>query len=257
MSNIHPTAIVSPKAEIGENANIGPYVIIHDDVVIGNDAKIESHACIYDGARIGNNVHIFQGASISNLPQDVKFNKEAKTYFYIGNNTVIREFVSLHRGTEAHGFSKIGDNCYLMAYSHVAHDCEVGNNVILVNSVNIGGHCTIEDWVIIGGSTPVHQFCKIGQHAMIGGGFRVVSDVPPFVLGGSEPLKFSGLNVVGLRRRGFSNQTITDLKQVYTYIYNSGLNLSQAKQKIMNEFAGNEYAEIVLNFINNSKRGII
>jgi UDP-N-acetylglucosamine acyltransferase len=256
MNKIHPTAIVSNKAEIGNNVTIFPYAIVHDNVVIGNDCSIGPHAVIYDGARIGNRVIIHQGASIANVPQDLKFSNE-DSLFIIDDDTVVREFVTFHRGTKDTGFSRVGKNCLFMAYSHVAHDVTVGDNCIIANSVQIAGHVTIEDYVIIGGSTPVHQFCLVGQHSMIGGGFRIVQDVPPFILAGNEHLKYSGLNVIGLRRRGFSNEDIATLKKIYGYIYSNSLNVSQAKEKIINEFAGNKYAQVVLEFLSKSKRGLV
>lgn len=257
MIKIHPTAIVSEKAEIGENTIIGAYSIIEDDVVIGKDCTIATHVCIYNGARIGDRVKIGQGSSISNLPQDLKFNPDTKTYFYIGNDTVIREYVALHRGTDSHGFSKVGENCFLMAYSHVAHDCEIGNHCILANAVNIAGHCNIEDFVIIGGLTGVHQFSNVGRYSMIAACIKISQDVPPFVLAGSEPIRYEGLNKIGLRRRGFSNEDIDTIKDIYTLLYNSGMNFSQAKAKIAEKYPDNQYSNEILTFINKSKRGII
>lgn len=256
MKQIHPTAIVSDKAVIGENITVGPYAIIHDDVEIGNDCFIGPHAVIYDGARIGNRVKIFQGASVANVPQDLKFGDE-KTYFYIGDDTVIREFVTLHRGTHVTGKSSIGKNCLIMAYAHIAHDCTIGNNCIIVNSVQIGGHVTVEDYAIIGGSTPIHQFCRVGQHVMVGGGFKVVSDVPPYVLAGSEPLRFSGLNLVGLRRRGFSNEDIIALKDAYRILYNSGLNFGDATKKIKEKYDGHPVVGNVIEFLDNHNRTLL
>lgn len=256
MSNIHPTACVSSKAKIGDNITVGPYAIIHDDVEIGNDCQIGPFAVIYDGARIGNRVRIYQSASIAHVPQDLKFNGEP-TKFYIGDDTTIHEFVTLHRGTHETGFSSIGKNCLLMAYTHVAHDTTIGNNCILANGVQIAGHVEIEDWVTIGGLTPVHQFCHVGQHTMIGGGFRAVQDVPPFILAGNEPLRYCGLNVIGLRRRGFKNEDIAVLKKAYDIIYNSGLILTQAKIRIEEEMGDNPYVQSILNFLAKSNRGII
>ncbi len=256
MVNIHSTAIVSSKAKLGDNVNVLPFTIIEDDVEIGNDCTIGPSAVIYNGARIGNNVKIYQGVSISHTPQDLGYRGET-TYFYVGDNTVIHEFVTLHRGTKSTGFSKVGKNCFLMAYSHVAHDCTVGDNCILANSVQIAGHCTLEDYVTIGGLTPVHQFCKVGQHSMTGGGFRIVQDVPPFVLAGNEPLKFSGLNVIGLRRRGFQTEDILTLKKAFAILYDKAYNVSQAREKITAEFGDNKYVQIVLEFLKDSKRGII
>ncbi|HEX3074329.1 MAG TPA: acyl-ACP--UDP-N-acetylglucosamine O-acyltransferase [Ignavibacteriales bacterium] len=253
---IHSTAIISPKAQLGNNIEVAPFAIINDDVIIGDNCYIGPHAVIYDGARIGNNVRIYQGSSIAHIPQDLKFSGEPTT-FEIGDNTTIHENVTLHRGTSATKKSKIGKNCLLMAYTHVAHDCYVGDNCILANGAQLGGHAVLEDWVIIGGMTPVHQFVKIGKHVMIGGGFRAVQDVPPYILGGYEPLKYVGLNLVGLRRRGFSNEEIAQIKAVYHLIYNSGLHLSAAKERIKNELTDNKYAAEILAFIENSHRGII
>ena len=257
MNNIHPTAIISKKARLGEDITIGPGAIVHDDVEIGSGSQIGPYAVLYDGARIGNRVKIHQSASIAHVPQDLKFNGEP-TFFYVGDDTTIHEFVTLHRGTHETGFSRIGSNCLLMAYAHVAHDSVVGNNCILANGVQIAGHVEVQDWVIIGGLTPVHQFCRVGQHAMVGGGFRVVQDVPPFVLAGSEPLRYSGLNVIGLRRRGFSNENIVALKEAYNIIYNSGLNLSQAKLKVREELCNDPFALTVVDFFDKcGNRGFV
>jgi UDP-N-acetylglucosamine acyltransferase len=255
MANIHPTAIVSGKAKLGKNISVGPYAIIEDDVEIGDGTSIGPHAVIYNGARIGNYVTIHQAASIAHIPQDLKFGNE-KTYFYVGDNTVIHEYVTLHRGTKETGFSRIGSNCLLMAYSHVAHDTVVGDNCILANGVQLAGHVILEEFVIIGGLTPVHQFCKVGKHCMIGGGFRVTQDVPPFILSAGEPLKFSGLNLLGLRRRGFSNDDIMLLKKAYGYIYDHSLNVSQAKEKIIAEIQ-NKHVDSIIKFLAQSKRGIV
>jgi UDP-N-acetylglucosamine acyltransferase len=256
MNNIHPSAIVSSKAKIGNNITVAPFAIIHDDVEIGDDCYIGSHAVIYDGARIGNRVKIFQAASVANVPQDLKFNYE-KSIFVIGDDTMVREFAALHRGTKDTGISSIGKNCLIMAYSHVAHDCLVGDNCILANGVQLAGHVTLEDYVIIGGMTPVHQFCRVGQHSMIGGGFRITQDVPPYILAANEPLQYSGINVIGLRRRGFATDDIMTLKKAYAYIYNKSLNVSQAKEKIREEMSGNRFVQNVLEFLDKSTRGIV
>lgn len=257
MRNIHPTAIVSPEAKIGENIEIGPYAIIEADVEIGDNCQIGPHACIYDGARIGNNVKILQSAAVSNIPQDLKFDPDFKSQFIIGDNTTIREFATLHRGTEDLGYSKIGNNCLVMAYAHVAHDCVIGDNCIIVNCVQVGGHARIDDYAIIGGSTPVHQFSKIGAHAMVGGGLRVVNDIPPFIMASGEPLRFGSVNIVGLRRRGFTNDQISNIKEAYKLLYRSGLNTTQAKEKIMEKFPDDDCVGKIIEFINNSDRGII
>ncbi len=254
--NIHPTAIVSKKAKLGKNIKIDAYAVIEDDVEIGDDCYIGYHAVIYNGARIGNRVTIHQASSISHIPQDLKFDNEY-SLFYVGDDTKIHEYVTLHRGTKETGFSKVGKNCLLMAYSHVAHDSVIGDNCILANGVQVAGHVEIEDYVIIGGLTPVHQFCKVGKHSMIGGGFRITQDVPPFILSANEPLKYKGLNLIGLRRRGFSNDDINSLKKTYGYIYNNALNITQAKEKIKSELADNIHVREILKFLERSTRGII
>ncbi len=256
MADIHPAAFVSPKAKIDETVKIGPFAIIEDDVEIGDGTEIGPHAVIYNGSRLGKNITVFQSASVGNLPQDLKFKGE-DSLLYVGDNTIIREFVTLHRGTIETGFTKVGSNCLLMAYAHVAHDCVVGNNCIIANSVQLGGHVEIEDYVIIGGTSAVHQFVKIGKHAMIGGGYRVVNDVPPFILAAHEPLRYNGLNTVGLRRRKFSNEEIYKLKEAYSLIYNPKLNYTQALEELKNKFPGDENIKSVIRFIENSKRGII
>ncbi len=256
MNNIHTTAIVSSKAKLGDNITIAPYAIIEDDVEIGNDCQIGPSVVVYNGARIGNRVRIKQSASVSHIPQDLKFQNEI-SYFHIGDDTVIHEFATLHRGTIETGFSRIGKKCLIMAYSHVAHDCVVGDNVILANGVQLAGHVFVDDWAILGGMCGVHQFCKIGKHAMMGVNSVAVKDVPPFVLCGRVPIKFEGLNVIGLRRRGFSNQDIDILKKVYNYIYNSGLNVSDGIAKVESEFPDNKYVNDIISFVKSSKRGII
>ena len=256
MSNFHPTAIVSPKAKIGNNVEVGPYAIIHDDVEIGDGTTIGAGAGIYNGARIGANVKIFQNASVANLPQDLKFDGGA-TYLYIGDNSVIREFAALHRGTHATGKTSIGKNCLIMAYAHVAHDCHVGDNCILSNGVQIAGHVGIEETVIIGGLSAIHQFCTIAKHCMIGGGSMINTDVPPFIMTSGYPARYMGLNIVGLRRRGFSNETIEAIKESYRIYYQSGLTPATAKEKIGEKFPNDSNVKDILAFMEKSTRGII
>lgn len=256
MTSIHPTAIVNPKAELGENVSVGPYTIIEGDVQIGDNTTIASQVLIADGARIGSGCRIYHGAVIATLPQDLKFGGE-KTTFEIGNNTTVREFCTLNRGTQMRGKSVVGSNCLLMAYTHVAHDCIVGDNVILANAVQLAGHVTVEDWAIIGGLTGVHQFCRIGQHVMVGGHFRVTKDVPPYILASEEPLRFVGLNSVGLRRRGFPEETMRALKHAYRLIYRSNLNVSQAVARIREEVELIPEVLHILEFIEKAERGII
>ncbi len=256
MNKIHPTAIVSNKSRLGENNIIHPFTIIEDDVEVGNNCEIGPSAVLYNGARIGNNVKIYQGASVAHKPQDLKFGDE-ETYFYVGDNTVIHEFVTLHRGTKETGKSSVGKNCLLMAYTHIAHDCIIGDNVIFANAVQVAGHVEVEDWVIMGGTSAIHQFSFVGKHSMVGANAIVLKDVPPFVMSGRFPIKYEGLNKVGLRRRGFSNEDIEMIKKAYNLIYNSGLNVSQAVKRIEAELDGNQYVQDIITFIRKSKRGII
>jgi UDP-N-acetylglucosamine acyltransferase len=254
--SIHPTALINPKAELGNDVSIGPYTIVDADVVVGDKCNIGPHVYLADGTRLAKNCTIHNGAVVATPPQDMKFKGE-KTTFEIGENTTIREFCTLNRGTTEHMKSTIGSNCFLMAYVHVAHDCTIGNNVILANGVQMGGHTEIGDWAILGGLTAVHQFSKVGNHAMIGGGFRIVKDVPPYILAGGTPLLYEGLNIVGLRRRGFSREAIDSLTNAYHRLYLSKLNVSQAVEKIRAELLMTPEIEKVLAFIAASKRGII
>lgn len=256
MSNIHPAAIVSPKAKIADDVIVGPFAIIYDDVEIDEGCEIGPNVVIYDYARIGKRVKIFQGASISNLPQDLKFDK-GKTLLKIGDDTTIREFATLHRGTHATGETRIGKNCLLMAYVHLAHDCHVGDNCIIANGVQVAGHVEIEDTVIIGGLAAVHQFGKIGKHAMVGGGSMANMDVPPFIMTSGYPARFMGLNIVGLRRRGFTKEEIDAIKETYRLYYNSGMNPLVAKEKIVEKFGEQPHIKSIIEFMDKSSRGLV
>jgi UDP-N-acetylglucosamine acyltransferase len=256
MANIHPTALVSKKASIADDVTIAPNAIIEDDVVIGSGCEIGPNAVIYNGARLGNRVKIKQGASVANVPQDLKFNNE-ESVFKIGDDTVIREFVTLHRGTKETGKSEIGKNCLLMAYTHVAHDCYVGDNCIIANGVQIAGHSYIEQEVTIGGLVGVHQFSRIGRNAMVGAVMMISQDVPPYILTADNPAHYHGLNVIGLKRRGFTPEDISLLKKAYEIIYSKTYNVSQAKQKIKDELPTNKHLTHLLDFLGMSKRGIV
>ena len=249
-------SVISKKAKIGSNVSIGPYCVIEDNVVIGNNTKIDSHTIIKKYTEIGKNCNIFSHCVIGEIPQDKKYNGE-KSKLIIGDNNTIREFCTLNRGTKESGFTKIGNNCLFMAYVHVAHDCNLKNDIILANGVQLGGHVTIDNYSIIGGMTPVHQFCKIGMHSFVGGGLRVVQDIPPYIIANGEPLKFSGINILGLRRRKFSNDERDNIKKAYRLIYNSNYNISQAVEKIKNTFNMNDSIQDILDFINSSTRGLI
>ncbi|NQT27404.1 acyl-ACP--UDP-N-acetylglucosamine O-acyltransferase [candidate division KSB1 bacterium] len=256
MPEIHSTAIVDSKAELAEDVKIGPFTIVEGDVVIESGTQIDAHVLVADGARIGKNCRFHQGAVVGSLPQDLKFGGE-KTTLEIGDNTVIREYCDLNRGTKHRGKSAIGKNSFLMAYTHVAHDCLIGDNVILANAVQLAGHVTIEDWVIVGGMVPIHQFCTIGQHAFVGGAYRVVQDIPPYILAAGEPLTYKGLNRVGLKRRGFSKEAIKALYKLYRLLYRAKLNKSQALEIIRSEVPDLPEVKTVLDFIEHSERGII
>lgn len=253
---IHPTAIVDPASELAQDIEVGPYTIIEADVTVDSGSKIGPHVLLAAGARLGTNVRVFKGAVIGTVPQDLKFMGEP-TLAIVGDGTVVREFATINRGTNASGRTVVGRECMLMAYSHVAHDCVLENNVILANSVNLGGHTLIEEQAIIGGVVPVHQFVRIGCHAYIGGGTRVPKDVPPFILAGNEPLRFAGLNSVGLKRRGFSAERIAAIKHAYRLIYLSDLNVSQGIARIREEIDISPDIQHIIDFIESSERGII
>ena len=256
--SIDPRAVVSPKARLGTNVSIGPFTIVEDGAVIGDGSTVAANALIALGARIGSDCRIHHGAVIGHAPQDLKYNNEPSTC-EIGDRTTVREYAVFHRGTGEGGRTVIGSDCFLMAYTHIAHDCRLGDHVIMANAAMLAGHVNVEDWATIGGLTPVHQFVSIGQHAMIGGGLRVPKDIPPYVLAGGEPAVFEGLNSVGLRRRGFAPEVIDALDRAYAMIYRSGLNVSQAVARIRAEssLAGVREVQNVLEFIGKSKRGII
>jgi len=254
-ANIHPTAIVDPGAKIGSGVTVGPFTIIEDNTRIGDGSIIGSHVLVGNGARLGQAVQVWKGAVIAATPQDLKFEGEL-TEITVGDRTQVREFCTLARGTKhGGGLTVIGRDCLLMAYTHVAHDCRIGNNIILANGVNMAGHVTIQDWVSIGGLSVIHQFATIGEHAFIGGHGRISRDVPPYIITLGE--EYNGLNVVGLRRRGFSTDQVTMIKRVYRIIYREKLNLTQALGVIDKEVEMTPEVKTVLSFIAESKRGIV
>ncbi len=251
-----PLAYVHPDAKVAENVVIEPFVTIDKNVVIGEGTRLGTGCTILEGARIGKNCTIFPGAVISAIPQDLKFKGEVTTA-EIGDNTVIRECVTVNRGTVAKGKTVVGSNCLLMAYVHIAHDCFVGNNVIIGNASQIAGEVEIDDFAILSGGCLVHQFVHIGAHVMIQGGSRIGKDVPPYIKAGRDPLQYAGVNSIGLRRRGFNDTQIRDVQEIYRYLYMKGLNNSDACDLIEAELnASNERDEILL-FTRSSKRGII
>jgi UDP-N-acetylglucosamine acyltransferase len=254
---IHPTAIVDPKAEIAEGVEVGPYSVIEKDVVIGEATKIGPHVVIREGTRIGKQCHIFQFSSIGEAPQAFAYKGE-KTYLLIGDQNIIRESVTLHRGTvPGGGKTIIGNNNYFMAYSHVAHDCHIGNQVVMANNATLGGHILIEDHAIIGGLVAIHQFCRIGAHAFIGGLSGINQDMPPYMLAQGARAKLYGLNTVGLKRHHFSEETLRALKKSYRTIFRSGLTLEKAiKQLSEDSIFRVPEVQHLLQFIQDSKRGI-
>jgi len=251
-----PLAYVHPQAKIARNVVIEPFVTIHKNVEIGEGTWIGSNVTIMEGARIGKNVKIFPGAVISAIPQDLKFDGE-ETTAEIGDNTTIREFVTVNRGTKANNKTVVGSNCLLMAYVHVAHDCIIGNNCILANAVNLAGHINIDDFAIVGGLSAVHQFVNIGAHVMISGGSLVRKDVPPFTKAARDPLSFVGINSIGLRRRGYSSERINEIQDIYRIIFNKKLNVSQAIAYIEAEMPATPDRDEILSFIAGSSRGIM
>jgi len=254
---IQPLAYIHPEAKIANNVVIEPFVTIHKNVVIGEGTWIGSTATIMEGARIGNNCKIFPGAVISAMPQDLKYKGE-ETTVTIGDNTTIRECVTLNRGTALDkNDTKIGNNCLLMAYTHVAHDCIIGNSVIIANAVQLAGHINIDDFAYIGGSSAIHQFVSVGAYAMISGGSLVRKDVPPFAKAGREPLAYIGINSVGLRRRGFSDEIISEIQDIYRTIFIKKYNISQALDIIEGEMKPTKERDEIVNFIRNSNRGIM
>lgn len=251
-----PLAYVHPDAQIADNVVIEPFVTIDKNVVIEEGTRIGSNVTILEGAHIGKNCKIFPGAVIAAVPQDLKFKGE-KSLVRIGDNTTIRECATINRGTAAKGITEVGNNCLIMAYAHIAHDCSVGNNCIITNACQLAGEVVVEDYTILGGMTAVHQFCHIGRHAMIQGGSLIGKDVPPYVKAGRLPLAYAGVNSIGLRRRGFENDKINEIQDIYRILYQSKLNVSDAISRIEAEMpASRERDEIIL-FVRNSKRGIM
>jgi UDP-N-acetylglucosamine acyltransferase len=251
-----PLAYIHPQAKIATNVVVEPFTTIHNNVVIGSGTWIGSNVTIMEGARIGKNCRIFPGAVISAIPQDLKFDGE-DSLAIIGDNTTIRECVTVNRGTKALGHTKIGDNCLIMATTHVAHDCIIGNNCILANGSIIAGHVTIGDYAILSGLVAVHQFIHIGEHSMVSGGSLVRKDVPPFSKAGKEPLSYIGINSIGLRRRGFATEKIREIQDIYRILYQKNYNTTQALEKIEAEMEATKERDQIILFIKNSQRGIM
>ncbi|KGN99507.1 UDP-N-acetylglucosamine acyltransferase [Porphyromonas macacae] len=259
MSNqslVSPLAVVHPGAKLGENVRVEPFAVIEDNVIIGDNSVIHTHAVIRSGARLGKHCEVHPGAVVANIPQDLKFEGE-DTVAIIGDYTTIRECVTINRGTKSRGHTTIGDHCLLMAYSHVAHDCEVGNHVIIGNATQIAGEVEIADYATISGGVLVHQFTRIGTQVMVQGGCRFSKDIPPFTLVGREPTVYCGINIVGLRRRGYTKEQIYIINDIYRTLYQRGLNTTDAFAVIKADFPDSEERRIILDFITSSQRGII
>ncbi|MBW2492777.1 MAG: acyl-ACP--UDP-N-acetylglucosamine O-acyltransferase [Deltaproteobacteria bacterium] len=253
---IHPTAIIDSKADIDSNVEVGPYSIIGANVQIGSGTVIGPHVVVQPHVEIGPNCQIFQYASIGAIPQALKFQGE-KTYVKIGQGTVIREFVTVNRGTGFGGeITEVGEENFLMAYVHIAHDCKTGRNVILANNATLAGHIVIEDFVTVGGLVAIHQFVRIGNYAYVGGKSAVVKDIPPYVIAAGDRAKLHGLNSVGLKRHGFSQETLSLLKKAYRIIFRIGLTLNEAIERVKAEVEQVPEVNDLIRFIQSSKRGI-
>lgn len=248
---------IHPGARIGKNVVIEPFSYIADNVEIGDNCHIGPHATIYEYVRMGSGCSVFPGAVVGAVPQDLKFDGE-ESWVEIGNNTTIRECATINRGTAASGkyLTKVGSNCLIMSYAHIAHDCRIGDNCIIVSHVGVAGETDIDDWAIIGGGTMLHQFSKIGAHAMVGGASAVNKDVPPYMLCAGRPITYEGINIVGLRRRGFTIEEIEEIKAIYKIIYESDKNVSDALRVIDEFYPESRHAKVITDFIRASKRGI-
>lgn len=256
MKNISPLAYIEEGAQIGEDVKIGPFAVIYNDTVIGDGTIIENNVTIFPGARIGKHCHIFPGACIATEPQDLKFKGEYTTV-EIGDYTSIHECATVHRATASKQVTKVGSHCLIMAYCHIAHDCNVGDNVIMSNSVQMAGEVVVDPFAVIGGGTLIHQFSHIGSYAMIQGGSGITKDIPPYSLIGRSPAKYMGINIVGLRRRGFTAEQILNIQDIYRILYTSGYNTTHACEHIESDLPQSPERDYVLNFIRNSDRGII
>ena len=251
-------SFIHPNARIGKNTVIEPFCYIAENVEIGDNCHIGPHATIFDYVRIGSGCRIFPGAVVGAEPQDMKFKGEV-TYVEIGDNTTIRECATINRGTAASGkfLTRVGSNCLLMSYVHIAHDCSIGNNCIFSSYAAVAGETDVDDWAILGGGALCHQFSRIGTHAMVGGASAVNKDVPPYVIAARNPFSFEGINIVGLRRRGFDNATIEEIREIYRVIYEEGENVSDACRRVASAFPDSPHKQNILSFVQESKRGIV
>ena len=255
MVKIHPTAIVAPEAKIGEDVVIGPYCIVGKDVQIGDRTYLQSNVVIDGDTILGTDNKVFHSAVLGTVPQDLKYNGEP-TRLRIGNNNSIREFATLNKSATMDEDVNIGSNNLIMAYVHVAHNCQIGNNIIIANAVQIAGHVVINDFASIGGMTAIHQFVQIGRNTFVGGASGVKKDVPPYTRGEGMPYKVAGINSVGLQRKGFSEEAIVNIRKIYKLFYNSGMNVSQALEEAANMNDITPEAQVFVDFVKNSHRGI-
>jgi UDP-N-acetylglucosamine acyltransferase len=256
MSKISPLAFIDPTAKVGENCEIGPFCFIDKNVIIGDNNVLMPSVTIMEGTRMGNGNTLFPGAVIGAVPQDLKFRGE-ETTTEIGDNNTIRENVTIHRGTASKGKTVVGSNNLIMENAHIAHDCEVGSGIIMGNSTKLAGEVVVDDNAIISAVVLVHQFCRIGGYTMIQGGSRTSKDIPPFIIGGKEPIAYCGLNIVGLRRRGFSAELIENIHNAYRLIYNSNLTVNEAVEQIKKDIPMSKEIEYIIEFVTSSQRGII
>ncbi|MDE5628548.1 MAG: acyl-ACP--UDP-N-acetylglucosamine O-acyltransferase [Muribaculaceae bacterium] len=252
----HQFSVIHPNARIADDVVVGPFTTIDDNVEIGAGTKIGSNVTILSGARIGSGCTIFPGAVVGAIPQDLKFRGE-ETTAVIGDGTTLRECVTVNRGTAAKGSTIVGSNCLIMAYSHIAHDCRVGNGVIISNASQLAGEVEVDDCAVIGGGSLIHQFCHIGSYVMLQGGALVNKDIPPFILAAREPISYAGVNVIGLRRRGFDAEAIETIREIYRLLFNSGMGVSEAVEVINRDIPESANKKMILDFVNASTRGIL
>lgn len=251
-----PFASIHPNAKIADSVIIEPFCVIEKNVTIGAGTYIGPNVTIYENTTIGENCRIFPGAVVGAIPQDLKFKGE-ETFTVIGNNTTLRECVTVHRGTASKGKTVIGDNCLVMAYCHVAHDCRLGNNIIMSNCTQLAGEVVVDDYAVIGGGTLVHQFSHIGKHVMVQGGSKVNKDIPPYVMAAREPISYVGINSIGLRRRGFTSEQVQNIQDMYCTIFQSNLNVTLAIETIESTMPATPERDEIILFVRSSPRGIL
>jgi len=254
-TSLHPAAFIDPAARLGVNVTIGPGAVVGPHVTLGDGTKVDSHALVTGWTHIGRGCHIHHGAAIGGPPQDLKYAGEP-SYLEVGDETVLREFVTANLATEPGATTRVGSHCLLMAYAHVAHNCQIGNHVVVANAVQMAGYVTLEDWSIVGGGTVIHQFVRVGQHAMIGGGSRISQDVAPFIKLAGSPPRLAGINQVGLERRGFTPASIDALRSAYRIVFRDGVTVEAAVMRLREGFPGVAEVETLARFAETSARGL-